>query len=102
MAGSKGLRSVLHRSVGNVIDFHVGRDMLFIENYEGKATRLFEMSRGPRVDPRPFMTHKKKMSLEQMSDLQGLYSITIGSAVLIQILAVKRNNIYTFFREEPS
>jgi len=60
---SSGEREVLHRSLGSIIDFHVGKDMLFIENYEKKLTRLYEISRGPRIDPRPFVTHKRKRFL---------------------------------------
>lgn len=48
------------------------------------------MSRSPRIDPRPFVTHNKKMTLEKMSNLESLFSICIGSQVCEEILAVKR------------
>ena len=64
---TNGHRHTIHKSIGNLIDFHVGKDMIFIENYEGKMTRLFEISRGPKVDPRPLVTHKKKLKLEEKS-----------------------------------
>jgi hypothetical protein len=38
---TKGLKIKIHSSVGSILDFHVGKDMVFIENYEGKSTRLF-------------------------------------------------------------
>jgi hypothetical protein len=57
------------------------------------------MSRTPKVDPRPFVTHKKKMFLEQMTELQGLYTVVIGGKVTEEILAVKRGKFYSFFKE---
>ena len=36
-----GHKNTIHKSIGNLIDFHVGRDMIFVENYEGRKTRLF-------------------------------------------------------------
>ena len=64
---TNGYKNVIHKSIGNLIDFHVGKDMIFIENYETNKTRLFEISRGPKVDPRPLVTHKKKLKLEEKS-----------------------------------
>ena len=28
-----GHKNTIHKSIGNLIDFHVGRDMIFVENY---------------------------------------------------------------------
>lgn len=59
----QGQQKKIHESLGGIIEVHVGKELLFIENPKKKETRLWEMSRGPRVDPRPFVTHKKKMFL---------------------------------------
>jgi hypothetical protein len=92
----------IHQSLGNIIDFHYGRDMLLIENFEGKQTRLHELTKGPRVDPKPFVTHKKKMFLENLSDLIAIYSFLLGQKNL-EILAVRRgtgaNKFYALYRE---
>lgn len=53
----------IHRSLGNIIDFHMGKNMLFIENYERRLTRFYDFSRNFKIDPKPYVTHKKKMFL---------------------------------------
>lgn len=71
----KGNKELIHSSLGNIIDFHIGKDMLLIENYEKKFTRLYELTKGPRIDPKPFVTHKKKTFLEGLPDLSAIYSL---------------------------
>lgn len=71
----KGNKEQIHSSLGNIIDFHIGKDMLLIENYEKKLTRLYELTKGPKIDPKPFVTHKKKIFLEGLSDLSSIYSL---------------------------
>lgn len=99
-----GQRRRIHHSLGSIIDFHIGRDMLVIENAERKQTRLYELTKGPRVDPKPFVTHKKKMFLENLSDLIAIYSFLLGQK--LEVLAVRRgtgaNKLYSFFREGPA
>ena len=36
-----GIKEQVHSSLGNIVDFHIGKDMLLIENYEKKFTRLY-------------------------------------------------------------
>lgn len=63
---------------------------------------MFELTKGPRVDPKPFVTHKKKMFLENLADLIAIYSFLIGQKKL-EILAVRRgtgaNKFYAFYKE---
>lgn len=73
LVNQNGEGEKIHHSIGNIIDFHIGRDMIFIENYENKLTRLYELTRGPKVGTKPFNTHSKKNFLEQ--ELSGLISI---------------------------
>lgn len=86
----------LHDSFGGIIEVYIGKELLFIENHKNKETRLWEMSRGPRIDPRPFVTHKKKMFLEQMNELKVLYSISVGET---EVLAAKVGHNYKFYKE---
>lgn len=53
------------------------------------------------MDPKPFVTHKKKMFLENLSDLIAIYSFLLGQKA-VEILAVRRgtgnNKFYTLYR----
>jgi hypothetical protein len=63
---------------------------------------LHELTKGPRIDPKPFVTHKKKMFLENLSDLIAIYSFLLGPKKQ-EILAVRRgtgsNKFYALYKE---
>lgn len=67
----------VHRSFGSIIDFNLGKNMLIIDNYEGNLTRVYELTRGLNINPKPYVTHSKKMLLEGITDLVTIESIAL-------------------------
>ena len=72
--------------MGSIIDFYAAKGFfLILENYEGKLTKMYELTSGPRVDSRPFATHKKKNFLEQIKGISYVNTLVVGGREVLVV-----------------
>ena len=74
---NQGEKVTLHTGLGSILDFHVSSNIFLIDNYQRRMTRLYELSRGPKVYPHLLLTHEKKRYLEKLRDITGLYTVPL-------------------------
>ena len=71
-------KTVLKESFGRVIDFYINsssKSILIVVNYADRRCRLHLLRRGIVEDPRPFITHAKKKSLESIPAVKAIQSL---------------------------